>query len=114
MVSKSAYAPESPSRAGTLDLIAGALALDFANTASGRGGPQHLEHLREPAHVLIWAEHAGVIDAPSGMSDAAPSIDAPTGNPNNPSNDDGCNVGANASWLALVGIAALVLLRRRR
>ena len=63
MVSKAAYAPGSPSRAGTLDLIAGALALDFANTASGRGGPQHLEHLREPAHVLAWAEHAGVIDA---------------------------------------------------
>jgi predicted RNA-binding Zn ribbon-like protein len=65
MVSKSAYAPDSPSRAGTLDLIAGALALDFANSASGRGGPQHLEHLREPAHVVIWAEHAGVIDAPT-------------------------------------------------
>src|SRR4051794_11835319 len=63
MVSKAAYAPDSPSRAGTLDLIAGALALDFANTASGRGGPQHLEHLREPGHVLAWAEHAGVIDA---------------------------------------------------
>ena len=63
MVSKAAYAPDSPSRAGTLDLVAGALALDFANTASGRGGPQHLEHLREPADVLTWAEHAGVIDA---------------------------------------------------
>ncbi|MBL0214829.1 MAG: hypothetical protein IPQ07_13210 [Myxococcales bacterium] len=57
---------------------------------------------------------AGVIDAPPAAVDAAPSIDAPTGNPNNPSKDDGCSVGAGASWFGLVGLAALVLLRRRR
>ncbi len=57
---------------------------------------------------------AGVIDAPPAAVDAAPGIDAPTGNPNNPSSDDGCSVGAGASWFGLVGLAALVLLRRRR
>ena len=51
-----------PSRAGSLPLIAGVPALDFANTASGRGGPRHREHLCEPAHVIAWAAHAGVLD----------------------------------------------------
>jgi len=50
------------SRAGSLTLIAGALALDFANTASGRGGPRYQEHLRSHADVVAWAAHAGVID----------------------------------------------------
>jgi MYXO-CTERM domain-containing protein len=55
------------------------------------------------------------IDAPPAMPDAAVSIDAPSGNPQNPSDDDdGCSVGASASWFVLVGIAGLVLLRRRR
>ena len=54
---------DQPSRAGSLSLVGEALALDFANTASGRGGPQRLDHLREPEHVVAWAEHAGVIDA---------------------------------------------------
>ena len=50
------------SRAGSLTLIAGALALDFANTASGRGGPRYQEHLQCHADVVAWATHAGVID----------------------------------------------------
>jgi predicted RNA-binding Zn ribbon-like protein len=50
------------SRAGSLSLIAGALALDFANTASGRDGPRYQEHLRNHADVVAWASHAGVID----------------------------------------------------
>ncbi len=54
---------EVPSRAGSLALVGGALALDFANTASGRGGPQALDHLTQPGHVVAWAAHAGIIDA---------------------------------------------------
>ena len=53
---------DNPSRAGSLHLIGDAIALDFANTSSGRGGPQHLDHLREPAHVIAWAEHVGILD----------------------------------------------------
>ena len=52
---------EAASRAGTLALVGNDLALNFANTSSGRGTAQHLEHLREAAHVLLWARHAGVL-----------------------------------------------------
>ncbi len=52
----------------------------------------------------------------SSTPDTAPGIDAPGNtNPNNPKDDDdGCNVGASASWFALVGLVGLVALRRRR
>ena len=53
---------DDPSRAGELKLVGRAVALDFANTSSGRGGPQHLDHLRDPEHVMAWAEHEGVVD----------------------------------------------------
>jgi hypothetical protein len=36
-------------RPGTLSLVAGKLALDFTNTESGRGGPEHLDHLQTAA-----------------------------------------------------------------
>lgn len=65
MVSQSKYSPSAPSRAGSLDLIGGALALDFANTSSGRGSASCLEHLRAPEHVVAWAEHVGIIDQPT-------------------------------------------------
>jgi predicted RNA-binding Zn ribbon-like protein len=52
---------EPPSRAGSLDLIAGIACLDFANTSSGRGGPHHLEHLRSYELLLAWSEHAGLL-----------------------------------------------------
>jgi predicted RNA-binding Zn ribbon-like protein len=52
---------ELPSRAGTLDLIADDLALNFANTESGRGFPSHENHLREAHHVALWLKHAGVL-----------------------------------------------------
>ncbi len=55
--------PDNISRAGTLHLVAGHLALNFANTASGRGGPTHQEHLRIPLNVVEWAHHAGVLSA---------------------------------------------------
>lgn len=49
------------SRAASLSLVGGALALDFANTASDRGTPRAAEHLREPRHLLEWAAHAGAV-----------------------------------------------------
>jgi len=57
----------SPSRAGSLDLIADDLALDFANTESGRGFPSHENHLREAQHVALWLKHAKAL--PTGDAD---------------------------------------------
>jgi len=54
------------SRAGSLPLIGKELALDFANTASGRGSATHLDHLLRPEHVVAWAHHAGVLTATDG------------------------------------------------
>jgi predicted RNA-binding Zn ribbon-like protein len=51
------------SRAGSLHLLGGRLCLDFANTTSGRGGPQCLEHLHEYRHLLQWCRHAGILSA---------------------------------------------------
>ena len=48
-------------RAGSLDLVGGELALDFANTSSGRGWPTHEYHLRRAGDVVDWARHAKVI-----------------------------------------------------
>jgi predicted RNA-binding Zn ribbon-like protein len=50
-----------PSRAGALTLIGGELALDFANTCSGRGFSTHQDHLQRPEHVVQWAAHARVL-----------------------------------------------------
>jgi predicted RNA-binding Zn ribbon-like protein len=47
-----------PSRAGSLPLIADDLALDFANTESGRGFPSHENHFHEAGHVVAWLKHA--------------------------------------------------------
>jgi len=55
--------PLPPSRAGAVALIAGDLALNFANSESGRGFPTHQDHLQAPAHVADWLEHAGAIDS---------------------------------------------------
>jgi predicted RNA-binding Zn ribbon-like protein len=51
----------SPSRADSLTLIGGELALDFANTSSGRGFPTQQDHLQRPEHVAQWAAHAKVL-----------------------------------------------------
>ena len=51
------------SRAGSLPLIGRDLALDFANTSSGRGTPTHCEHLLRAEHVIAWARHARVLTA---------------------------------------------------
>jgi predicted RNA-binding Zn ribbon-like protein len=55
--------PLLPSRAGAVALIAGDLALNFANSESGRGFPIHQNHLQAPAHVADWLEHAGALNA---------------------------------------------------
>jgi predicted RNA-binding Zn ribbon-like protein len=52
-----------PSRAGSLTLIGGELALDFANTSSARGLPTQQDHLQRPEHVVQWAAHAKVLPA---------------------------------------------------
>jgi predicted RNA-binding Zn ribbon-like protein len=54
---------ESPSRAGSLDLIADDLALNFANTESGRGFPSHQNHFREAGNVVEWLRHAKALRA---------------------------------------------------
>jgi len=51
------------SRAGVLTLIGGELALDFANTCSGRGFDTHQDHLRRPEDVATWAAHAKILAA---------------------------------------------------
>src|SRR5258708_8984384 len=50
--------PDLPSRAGWLDLIADDLALNFANTESGRGFPSHQNHFREATNIVEWLRHA--------------------------------------------------------
>jgi predicted RNA-binding Zn ribbon-like protein len=59
---KNLHGDDEPSRAGSLTLVAGGLALDFANTASGRAGERHLDHLRHGADVIAWVRHAGLLD----------------------------------------------------
>jgi predicted RNA-binding Zn ribbon-like protein len=49
------------SRACTLALIGGELALDFANTSSGRGSSNPKNHLQRASHVALWAAHARVL-----------------------------------------------------
>ena len=54
------------SRAGTLALVGGVLALDFANTASGREWDTHQDHLGSAQDVLTWGAHAGAFPAAEG------------------------------------------------
>lgn len=46
-----------------MTLVAGDLALDFANSESGRGHPSHQDHFQSPADVADWLAHAGALDA---------------------------------------------------
>ena len=52
-----------PSRAGSLPLVADDLALDFANTESGRGFPSHQNHFLKAGHVVEWLKHANALPA---------------------------------------------------
>src|SRR5689334_14027824 len=58
----------TPSRAGVLPLVGSELAFDFTNTSSGRGGPRHIENLRAPEHLLIWARRAMMLAPRDGAS----------------------------------------------
>lgn len=48
-------------RSGSLSLVAGKLALDFANTESGRGSAKHHDHLQTAGDLITWAVHAEII-----------------------------------------------------
>ena len=54
-----------PGRAGIVDLVAGELCLDFANTVEPRVAPRHGGHPREYlasyADLVAWSHHAGVV-----------------------------------------------------
>ena len=47
-----------PSRAGSLPLVGGNVALDFANTESGRETDAHQNHFQNPENVAVWLAHA--------------------------------------------------------
>jgi len=55
------HALANPSRAASLELVGGTLALDLANTSSGRGTPGHQEHLRDFDTVMQWVQHARIM-----------------------------------------------------
>jgi predicted RNA-binding Zn ribbon-like protein len=44
-----------------LPFIGGHVALDFVNTAEGRGGPGRGEALREPADLAVWGQRHGLL-----------------------------------------------------
>ena len=47
-----------PSRAGSVTLLGGELAFDFANSESGRGHASHQDHFQRPADIADWLSHA--------------------------------------------------------
>ena len=49
------------STASELNLVAGVLALDFVNTASGRDTPTPHDHLNDGHDFLAWARHAAYL-----------------------------------------------------
>lgn len=67
-------------RAGSLPLIAGALALDFCNTTTGRGTDQFVEHLFDYQDLMRWSVHAGLLPPPAAAAlearagDTGPSV----------------------------------------
>jgi len=59
--------PLPPSRAATVTLLGGELALDFANTESGRGHASHQDHLQAPGDVADWLGHAKAIGSEEAL-----------------------------------------------
>lgn len=55
--------PPPPRLAGLPSLVGGALALDFANTASAREWESHRDHLGSTLDILVWATQAGALQA---------------------------------------------------
>jgi len=54
-----------------LPFVAGHAALDFVNTAEGRGGPSAGEALNTPADLAAWGERYGILTAARADTDAA-------------------------------------------
>lgn len=54
--------PDSPTDETKLELIGGALGLDFVNTVDPRHGPTRREYLTDYLTLLSWAVHAGGLD----------------------------------------------------
>jgi predicted RNA-binding Zn ribbon-like protein len=48
--------------AARLQLVGGALCLDFANTAGNHADDHPSEHLNTYADLVAWSQHAGIID----------------------------------------------------
>jgi predicted RNA-binding Zn ribbon-like protein len=53
-------------RAAALPLVGNELALDLANTTSGRGTAKAREHLQRAEHVVLWARHAQALSPADG------------------------------------------------
>lgn len=68
----------STGRAGRLPLVGGCLALDFTNTASGRGTPSRQDHLNAYNDLLAWAHHAGALDSRTALALAELAARSPT------------------------------------
>jgi predicted RNA-binding Zn ribbon-like protein len=68
------YDRHAPNRAGSLHLVGGNLALNFANTESGRNGPEHLNHIQSAADIVTWARHAKVIKETVALKEMAPRL----------------------------------------
>ena len=91
--------PELPaSRAGSLPLIADDLALDFANTESGRGFPSHQNHFREAGHVVEWLRHAKALRAVGGRLAANPCVRARGSCRGSPGASDRASRGDTRYW----------------
>lgn len=45
----------------TIELVGGALCLDFANTVEGREGDERKDAVPVPADLVLWAERAGAL-----------------------------------------------------
>jgi predicted RNA-binding Zn ribbon-like protein len=57
-----------PSRIARLGLIADHPGLDFANTASGRGGDHHHDHLHSVDDLVLWSRRAGLLNPVQAVS----------------------------------------------
>src|SRR5437763_853275 len=62
---------KTPGHAGTVDLLAGVLCLDFVNTVEPRvepldGGPLR-DYVTSYADLVTWSRHAGTLDGPAAQ-----------------------------------------------
>lgn len=97
-------------------------------TDTGASPPNGMSVQRVTSAYVVAAPTPNAVNS-NGLVDAPPTVDgppadaavtpdapgatpdAPGGNPNNP-NDDGCSVGAGASWFGLSLLALLLIVRR--